>query len=74
MPGTNSTRRLYNGTALASMLMPEVNNCGLKFSGEPYEQYTSVFASAPLAILNVSAASTICSRVFFISILSFIDI
>jgi dipeptide transport system substrate-binding protein len=39
-----SPENFKTGTALASTLVPEVYNWGLKFSGDPSEQYTSVFA------------------------------
>src|SRR5256885_1975786 len=55
VPSSNSTSRLNIGTDTASKVVPVVKYCGLKPSGLPSEQYTSVLA-AKLAPAHASSA------------------
>ena len=42
LSGSIFTKRLYNWLDTASMVVPEVTNCGLNVSGEPSLQYNKV--------------------------------
>ena len=62
MPISNSTSRLYIGTDDASSVVPVVKNCGLKPSGLPSEQYTSVLAAKAAPATSAAAAKPAMAR------------
>src|SRR5215470_5479454 len=49
----------------ASKLVPVVFRAGVKFSGDPSEQYTRVFALTPAPAHSVNAALTAAAAIFF---------
>src|SRR5262252_2045491 len=51
----------------ASKLVPVVFRAGVKFSGDPSEQYTRVLAPAPVLAHHINATPTVAAIVFCIT-------